>query len=165
MSYDLAAKQVHRLVTLHNTKSILPGGRVVSVEEGRHLAKVTRESVGLPTNTNTADEECDIMDIEGDEYVGGKKLSSNHGGTITLESDMNRKIINLRQKQNKEVNIQRAIARVKEERIPHTAIIKEMAQVRKVADKVLHTSKDPAAVKAARKKRIGIVSKKKKSDK
>lgn len=82
--------QMHRQATLQPRMAI-PAGRTVSLEEGYRLAKLYQEEEAR---------------VDEEELSHSKTVN----GTVALEESVSKKIVLLRQKQNKEANLQAAVA-------------------------------------------------------
>lgn len=87
---DIVRLQVHRQATLQ-PRMALPAGRLVSFEEGYRLAKLYHA------------EENRIDEAE-------ETFSKTTHSSVNLEEGMSKKIVLLRQKQNKKANVQAAIS-------------------------------------------------------
>ncbi|CAD2221354.1 hypothetical protein AGDE_00424 [Angomonas deanei] len=114
----LAAKQIQRQATLQPRLS-LPAGRTISLEEGRRLAKLVN------------DEEERIQ-------TGATQLLDEAlGSSVQLESDVSKRIILLRQKQNHAANITAALKFAKKQRKNSSIPAGDAEKLKTIAGKVL----------------------------
>ena len=155
MSLEIAERQLARLNVLHAATQYFPGGKVITREEGVKLAR---------RSTVAAKEEA-----AKDAATEGKKAPkistrdprSNLTGTA-IEKETSKKIVMLRAKQNKVVNIKAALDNYRQDTVPEAAIAAEMPGVKTIAKTAFKKGQDKTAqaIKAERNARLGVVSRK-----
>lgn len=110
-------KQIHRQATLQ-PRMALPAGRTVSLEEGYRLAKLYRE-----------EEER----VNKEEF----QASSVTPSAVALEESVSRKIVLIRQKQNKEANVKAAVAYAhRQEQKNRVVNAEDSAKMMEIAQKI-----------------------------
>lgn len=162
MSLELAQRQLHRLTALHSSASVLPGGRILSAAEGKALAQ---KALGEATKGEGDNTTADVFTLTSDEgtAAAAARAAHNSRSTILVENAVSRKIVTLRQKQHKEQNIENAISKIKNDRLPAELLKAEMPKLRRVAEKVYNKKPvDERAVAEARRERLGVEKKKRK---
>ncbi|EAN89139.1 hypothetical protein C3747_97g257 [Trypanosoma cruzi] len=121
---SIVTKQLLRQSTLQ-PRLKLPAGRVVSLEEGRRLARLVHEETEQTDAANLA-------------AVENRSLNS----PVVLEEEVSKRILLLRQRSNKAANIKAAVAYAQRSKVP-SAVGKMGTEVREVAVKLLR--KDSSA--------------------
>lgn len=101
---EILRQQIHRQATLQ-PRMALPAGRTVSLEEGYRLAKLYQEEEAR---------------VDQEELTFSKNGSNS---AVNLEEDVSRKIVLLRQQQNKEANIQAAVAYAHRQKNRHSRVV------------------------------------------
>ncbi|EPY35593.1 hypothetical protein STCU_01081 [Strigomonas culicis] len=120
-SLQLAAKQIHRQATLQ-PRLCLPAGRTVSLEEGRKLAKLVQDEEERFTSGAT------------------QLLDDNASSPVQLEETVSKKIILMRQRQNKEANVRAAVAHAKKQQQRNRISPDDAEKVKGIANSLLKNS-------------------------
>ena len=128
---ELLVSQLDRQDRLH-PQSNQSSGRVISKEEGTKTARMLAENKASASTTG-----------------------NNSSSPVVLESDVAKKIVVLRQKQNKATNVKLALRTARQERLPVNELAKE---ARKVAAIVMR--KDVGTADHNKKKRKKKASRK-----
>lgn len=115
---SIAAKQVHRQELLQ-PRLALPAGRTVSLEEGRRLAKLVHD-------------EEDRLQSEATHL-----LQQRESNAVVLEESVSKRILLLRQKQNKKANVKAAVAYANRLHSKAAVQAEDGAKLREAAAKVL----------------------------
>ncbi|KAG5502038.1 hypothetical protein JKF63_04315 [Porcisia hertigi] len=118
---SIAAKQVHRQQLLL-PRLALPAGRIVSLEEGRRLAKLVQN-------------EEDRLHSEATHLLGQAESSP-----VLLEESVSKRILLLRQKQNKKANVKAAVAYANRMHRKSAVQAEDATKMRQAASRVLRPS-------------------------
>jgi hypothetical protein len=140
---SIAAKQVHRQELLQ-PRLALPAGRTVSLEEGRRLAKLVH------------DEEDRLQS------AATQLLERKESNSVVLEESVSRRILLLRQKQNKKANVKAAVAYANRLRSKSAVQGEDGAKMRDAAARVLRRSSHEGTVLKQRRQRAEQTKKQKK---
>ncbi|KAL7697497.1 hypothetical protein N2W54_006013 [Lotmaria passim] len=131
---SIAAKQVHRQELLQ-PRLALPAGRTVSLEEGRRLAKMVHD-------------EEDRLQSEATQLLEQKASNA-----VVLEESVSKRILLLRQKQNKKANVKAAVAYANRLRSKSAVQPEDEAKMRDAAARVLRRSSHEGGVLKQRRQR------------
>lgn len=165
MSLDMAMRQLHRMTVLHSSASVLPGGRVLTAAEGKALAqKALAEQFESRQSTfegGDADEAFALPEDEGTAQAAARAAHSSRS-TVLVEDSVSRKIVTMRQRQNKKENTHKAIEKIKADRLPEALLATELPKAQRVAEKLFNKPRavDEKTAKEARRARLGVEKKK-----
>ncbi|KAG8341911.1 hypothetical protein TRVL_07260 [Trypanosoma vivax] len=133
---SLVKKQMLRQATLQPGLK-LPAGRVVSMEEGRRLARLVNDEEARVASA------CEKAVAEQQSAV-----------PVVLEETVSKRILLIRQRANKEANIKAAVAHAKKQQASNP-LSRSAPEVRDIALKLLQKDQGAQAVLNARKVRGG----------
>ncbi|KPA74059.1 hypothetical protein ABB37_09363 [Leptomonas pyrrhocoris] len=139
----IAAKQVHRQEALQ-PRLALPAGRTVSLEEGRRLAKLVND-------------EEDRLQSEATQLLERKESNA-----VVLEESVSKRILLLRQKQNKKANVKAAVAYANRLRSKSAVQEEDGVKIRDAAARVLRRASHEGSVLKQRRQRAEQSRKQKK---
>lgn len=131
----VVAKQINRQCTLQPRLG-LPAGRIVSLEEGRRLAKLVND--------------------EEERVTSGASMLLDNGAAetpVVLEESVSKRILLLRQKQNKEANIKAAVAYARRQKQNNRFPAADGEKVQTIAQKVFKGSRSDVS-SALRQRRL-----------
>jgi ABC-type uncharacterized transport system ATPase subunit len=126
MSEELLRRQLQRQEVLQPVL-VLPGGRVVSIEEGRSIAK------------------GHIQSVRADEAEGPEETF------VVLEPEVSKRVVLTRQSLHSGQNVKNAVVRIRQEQSQRRVVAENANQARRAAAKIL--CRDASSFEAVRKDR------------
>lgn len=129
MSSSIAARQIHRQMMLQ-PRLALPAGRTVSFAEGRRLAKLVAEE----------EEKVEAVTSAAAHPSHPEALHSSKSAAVSLEENVSKRILLLRQKQNKEANVRAAVAYANRRHVKSSIQPQDAQKMQQVADRMMRGS-------------------------